>query len=197
MCLTKLRCQLLLMLGESGDSMPVSVCNSRTCALVLNALCVCSIATIGNATLACTRVGEFSFAHDSVVLTKMGSTGLDRMHFNHTHHLVGRTAALVRMQVLLRRTGIYRYADTVPTAGISNGLSVCLGCPVFKRDLKDDRTGNLWPTERLTPCKQAWGPPLLSPKQSSLSSAVLSLSCIKFLKSVEQPHSHFVIGCAR
>ena len=38
---TKLRCQLLLMLGESGDSMPVSVCNSRSCAWVLNALCVC------------------------------------------------------------------------------------------------------------------------------------------------------------
>ena len=42
-------------------------------------------------------------------------------------------------------------ADAVPTAGISNGLSVCLGCPVFKRDFEDDLTGNLWPIERLTP----------------------------------------------
>ncbi len=46
-------------------------------------------------------------------------------------------------------------ADAVPTAGISNGLSVCLGCPVFKRDFEDDRTGNLWPIERLTPRKLA------------------------------------------
>ena len=47
------------------------------------------------------------------------------------------------------------FADAVPAAGISDGLSVCLGCPVFKRDFKDDRTGNLWPMERLTPCKLA------------------------------------------
>ena len=46
-------------------------------------------------------------------------------------------------------------ADVVSSVGISNGLSVCLGCPVFKRDFEDDRTGNLWPIERLTPCKLA------------------------------------------
>ena len=47
------------------------------------------------------------------------------------------------------------YAVAVPTAGIGNGLSVCLGCPVFKRDFQDDHTGHLWPRERLTPCKLA------------------------------------------
>ena len=45
--------------------------------------------------------------------------------------------------------------DWFADAGISDGLSVCLGCPVFKRDFQDDRTGNLWPVERLTPCKLA------------------------------------------
>ena len=35
------------------------------------------------------------------------------------------------------------YADAVSTTGISNGLSACLGCPVFKTDFKNDRTANL------------------------------------------------------
>ncbi len=46
-------------------------------------------------------------------------------------------------------------ADAVSSVGISNGLSVCLACPVFKRDSEGGRTGNLWPIKRLTPCKLA------------------------------------------
>ena len=51
------------------------------------------------------------------------------MHFYHVHHLVGRAA--------------------------SNGLSACLGCPGLKNNFQDDRSGNLWPLETLTPCKLA------------------------------------------
>ena len=40
---TKLRVQLLLMPGESGGSMQVSACNSKSCAWILNALCACLI----------------------------------------------------------------------------------------------------------------------------------------------------------
>ena len=46
-------------------------------------------------------------------------------------------------------------AGAVSSVGISNGLLVCLGCSVFKRDFDDDCSGNLWPIERLTPCKLA------------------------------------------
>lgn len=28
-----------------------------------------------------------------------------------------------------------------------------LNCPVFKREFEDDITGNMWPLERLAPCK--------------------------------------------
>jgi len=41
--LAKLNCQLLLMLGESGDRMLVAGCSSRSCAWVPNFLCVCLI----------------------------------------------------------------------------------------------------------------------------------------------------------
>ena len=32
-------------------------------------------------------------------------------------------------------------------------MATDLGCPVFKREFVDDITGNLWPLERLAPCK--------------------------------------------
>ena len=37
--------------------------------------------------------------------------------------------------------------------GIANGMLTDLNCPVFKREFEDDITGNMWPLERLAPCK--------------------------------------------
>jgi len=66
------------------------------------------LATIGNATLSCTRVERSKLAGDGVVLIEaMRSTGLDRwIHFYHMHHLVGRTATLLRRHMLLRWNGM-------------------------------------------------------------------------------------------
>ncbi|DBB11455.1 TPA: hypothetical protein ACH3X3_006866 [Trebouxia sp. C0006] len=51
--------------------------------------------------------------------------------------------------------GQHKWTDAVPNAGIINGLSISVGCPAFKRDFADERTGSLWPIGRLTPCKLA------------------------------------------
>ena len=32
-------------------------------------------------------------------------------------------------------------------------MSPALGCPVFKKTFKDDSSGNMWPVEKLAPCK--------------------------------------------
>lgn len=37
--------------------------------------------------------------------------------------------------------------------GVADGLATNLKCPVFEREFEDDTTGNLWPLERLVPCK--------------------------------------------
>ena len=34
-----------------------------------------------------------------------------------------------------------------------DGMATHLQCPVFKREFMDDPTGNLWPPDRLSPCK--------------------------------------------
>lgn len=47
------------------------------------------------------------------------------------------------------------FAETVPAAGIDKGSSTSLNCPVFQREFQDDPTGNLWPLDRLAPCKLA------------------------------------------
>lgn len=109
-------------------------------------------ATIGNATLACTRVEKSKFARDSVVLTKSNGKYWDgRVNAFLSHAPPGWEDCHPSEEANVAE--VDWYAGAVPTAGISNGLSVCLGCPVFKRDFKDDRTGNPWPIERLTPCK--------------------------------------------
>ena len=140
---------------SSGESMLVSVCNSRSCAWVLNALCVYLI----EQQLAMQSWLEPGLRSSSLLVIvlcspkAMGSTGLGGlMHFYHMHHLVGRTATLLRRQMLLRWTGMQMQSQLQASA---MAWSVCLGCPVFKRDFKDDRTSNLWPIERLTPCKLA------------------------------------------
>ena len=47
------------------------------------------------------------------------------------------------------------FAEAVPAEGFIDGKVVSLGCPVFKRAWQDDPTGNLWPVDRLAPCKLA------------------------------------------
>jgi len=72
---------------------------------------------------------------------------------------------------------------TVPTAGISNGLPVCLGCPVFKKDFKDDRIGNLSSIERLTPWKLAAVPHCSHPDNLVVLSQFAS-----FMHQVHEPN---------
>ncbi len=109
---------------------------------------------IGNATLACTRVEKSKFARDSVVLTKSnGKYWAGRVNAFVSHAPPGWEDCHPFEKANVAE--VNWYADAVPTAGISIGLSVCLGCTVFKRDFKYVRTGNLWPIERLTPCKLA------------------------------------------
>ena len=47
------------------------------------------------------------------------------------------------------------FAPAVAASAICNEMSSNLNCPVFKREFRDDPTGNLWPMERLAPCKLA------------------------------------------
>ena len=62
------------------------------------------------------------------------------------------------------------FAPAVAAPGISEGMATDLKCPVFKREDMDDPTGNLWPLERLSPCK------LLSVPHASHASNLVVLS---------------------
>ncbi len=62
------------------------------------------------------------------------------------------------------------FAPAVAAPGISEGMAIDLKCPVFKREVMDDPTGNLWPLERLSPCK------LLSVPHASHASNLVVLS---------------------
>ncbi len=53
---------------------------------------------------------------------------------------------------------------------------------------------SLWPKEKPTSCKLATVPHCSHPENLVVLSR-LPLSCIKLLKSVEQPRFHFVLGC--
>ncbi len=131
--------------------MLISVCNSRSCAWVLNFLYV---VLTGNARLACTRVEKSKFARDSAVLTNSNDKyWAGRVNAFLSHAPPGWEDCHLSEEANVAE--VDWFADAVPAAGISDGLSVCLGCPVFKRDFQDDRIGNLWPMERLTPCKLA------------------------------------------
>jgi len=111
-------------------------------------------ATVGNTRLACTRIEKSKFAGDSVVLTKSnGKYWAGRMNAILSHAPPGWEDCHLSEETNVAE--VDWFADAVPAAGISGGLSVCLGCPVFKRDCQDEHTGNLWAMERLTPCKLA------------------------------------------
>ncbi len=98
-------------------------------------VCVFARATIGNATLACTRVEKSKFALDSVVLTKSnGKYWAGRVDAFLSHTPPGWEDCHPSEEASVAE--VDWYADAVPTAGISNGLSVCLGCPVFRETLR-------------------------------------------------------------
>ena len=75
----KLRIQLLLMLGAWGQHAGLSVQQQELCLDLERSVLMFDLATIGNATLACTRVERSKLAGDSVVLTKSNwNSGLDK-----------------------------------------------------------------------------------------------------------------------
>ena len=99
------------------------------------------------------RIEKSKFARDSVVLTKSnGKYWAGWVNAFLSHPLPGWEDCHLSEEDVAE---VDWFADAVPAAGISGGLSVCLGCPLFKTDFQDDRTGNLWPMERLPPCKLA------------------------------------------
>ncbi len=133
---------------ETEGSMQISVC--RSCAWILDALCVCLI--------------EQQLAMLQWLVPGLKGPICSRQYNAHQKQWAGRVNAFLSHAPPSwedchpseeASVAEVDCADAVPTAGISNGLSVCLGCPVFKRDFEDDRTGNLWTIERLTPCKLA------------------------------------------
>ena len=98
-------------------------------------------ATVGNTRLACTRVEKSKFACDRVVLTKSnGKYWAGRVNPFLSHAPPGWEDCHLSEEADVAK--VDWFADAVPAAGISDGLSVCLGCPVTKRDFQDDRTGN-------------------------------------------------------
>ncbi|KAL3131095.1 hypothetical protein ABBQ38_000406 [Trebouxia sp. C0009 RCD-2024] len=71
-----------------------------------------------------------------------------------------------RVRFLLSHTppGMQHGAESVDIAHVtwyghvsSREPAICpvLGCPIFRKCFKDDPKGNMWPLEKLTPCKLA------------------------------------------
>ena len=100
------------------------------------------------------RIEKSKCARDSVVLTKSsGKYWAGWVNAFLSHPPPGREDC--RLSEEANVAEVVWFADAVPAAGISGGLSVCSGCPVFKTDFQDDCTGNLCSMERLPPCKLA------------------------------------------
>ena len=128
----KPRVQLLLMLGAWGQHAGVSLQKQELRLDPERSVRMFDLATIGNATMACTRVERSKLAGDSVVLTKSNEkywAGQMGIFLSHAPHDLEDCHPSEEANI----AEVDWYADAVPVAGISNGLSVCLGCPVFKR----------------------------------------------------------------
>lgn len=111
-------------------------------------------ANIGNSTFACMRVEDAKFARDSCVLTKSDGkcwAGHVCAFLSHTPPGYEDCAPHLEADV----AEVVWFAEAVPAEGITDGASNDLQCPVFKRAWQDDPTGNLWPVDRLAPCKLA------------------------------------------
>ena len=92
-------------------------------------------ATVGNATLTCTRVETSKFSRDSLVLTTSGekySAG-HGVIFSHMHRLVGRTVACLRRQTLQWWTVLQKQCQL---RALRKGQSTSLNCPGFHRKSK-------------------------------------------------------------
>ena len=123
-------------------------------------------ATVGNTRLACTRVEKPKFACDSVALTKSnGKYWAGWVNAFLSHAPPGWEDCHLSEEANVAE--VDWFADAVPAAGISGGLSVCLGCPVFKMTFKM----TVLAISGSTPCK------LASLPHSSHSDNLVVLSC--------------------
>lgn len=90
-------------------------------------------------------------SHDSVVLMKdSGVYWAGRVRYFLSHTPPGMTHVHGDSMADIAHVSWYGH---VP----AREASVCptLGCPIFKKCFKDDPKGNMWPMEKLTPCKLA------------------------------------------
>jgi len=123
-------------------------------------------ATVGNTRLACTRVEKPKFACDSVALTKSnGKYWAGWVNAFLSHAPPGWEDCHLSEEANVAE--VDWFADAVPAAGISSGLSVCLGCSVFKMTFKM----TVLAISGSTPCK------LASLPHSSHSDNLVVLSC--------------------
>ena len=109
-------------------------------------------ATIAEAKFVASRVEGAKFARDSLGL----------MHNDGQYH-AGRVRAFLshpapgwedcNSEDEANIAEIDWFAPATAASGIEGQMCTDLGCPVFKREFKDDHTGNLCPLERLAPCK--------------------------------------------
>ena len=126
-------------------------------------------ARFGEAKFAATTVEGAKYARDSLVLTKSsGQYWAGRVTAFLCHDPPGWQDCHPENQANIAE--VQWFAPAVAAPGISEGMAIDLKCPVFKREVMDDPTGNLWPLERLSPCK------LLSVPHASHASNLVVLS---------------------
>ena len=111
-------------------------------------------AVIGSCKFACMRVEKKKFARDSLVMTKAnGKYWAGRVCAFLEHVPPGFEDCHPDNMHMPALAEVAWFANAMPAEGVSGGIAVDLKCPVFKRAWQDDPTGNLWPVDRLAPCK--------------------------------------------
>ncbi|KAL3138912.1 hypothetical protein ABBQ32_005732 [Trebouxia sp. C0010 RCD-2024] len=109
-------------------------------------------ALFGEVKFAATTVEGAKFARDSLVLTKSkGRYWAGRVTAFLCHDPPGWQDCEVEHQATM--ADVHWFAHAAAARDVTNGMATHLQCPVFKREFMDDPTGNLWPLDRLSPCK--------------------------------------------
>ena len=137
-------------------------------------------ALFGEAKFAATRVEGAKYARDSLMLTKSkGKYWAGRVTAFLCHNPPSQEDCHPDEQANIAE--VQWFARAVEAPSVSDGIATDLKCPVFKREFKDDPTGNLWPLEKLSPCK------LLSvPHGSHASNLVVLSRFASFMKQIPE-----------
>ena len=137
--------------GEERRAGRISEHTASVCFGPVLSVTVYDRATVGDVTFTCTRLESNKLARDSVVLIRHnGQLRVGKVTQFLSHAAPG-THAMPDDETNIANVQWYGHASAVLEAQ----TMASLGCPVVKSTFEENLSGNMWPVEKLLPCKLA------------------------------------------